>query len=75
MSVQSDIHTLFENIRFLRHKHSLSEEEMAHRLKLDINILRLLEQDILSDDVDIGLLWILSDEFHLPPWAFFTPLW
>lgn len=75
MRVQSDIHTFCENLRFLRHKYDLSQEEMAQRLKLDIRILRLIELDILPDAANVGLLYTLSEEFQLPPWAFFTPLW
>lgn len=75
MSTQSDIEILCKNIRFLRHKHSLSQEEMSQLLGVELHSLQLLEQDILPDDIYVDFLWDLSDLFDLSPAQLFKPLW
>lgn len=74
MSATVSIHNLFENVRYLRKKFGMTQEEMAVLLKIDVKTLRLLENGILSDSLGLSFLETICCEFQIPFVDLFRPL-
>ena len=55
------------NLKSLRESLGLSQKEMAQRLEVSQPCLETMEGGILPPEVDVGILFLIYDQFGIPP--------
>ena len=74
MKYATEIFIFCENIRRLRVREGLSKEEMAKRLRIDENSLVLLEQGIVPNQLDCGVVFEIHRNFGILPKLLFSEI-
>lgn len=74
MSYSDELFCFFDNVRALRRKYHLTPEDMVSRMDIEPEEVRLLENNILPDTLQVSFLENLSHEFHIPIANLFRPL-